>query len=125
MAFIISISFIILLRIGELILSLNNEIWLLDNGAIEFGQKHYPYIVSLHVLFIVSMMIEYSTMHTVTFSLFFLVLYLLLLVFKTWIANQIIQKDCKIPIFSGSDCLIEIIWRRIKYNLTFTSYTKV
>jgi methyltransferase len=82
MAFILFISFIILLRIGELILSRKNEIWLLQNGAREYGQKHYPYIVALHVLFIVSLIIEYSTTHTTSFSLFFLVLYILLLSFK-------------------------------------------
>jgi len=43
MAFILFISFIILLRIGELILSQRNEIWLLQQGAIEYGQKHYSY----------------------------------------------------------------------------------
>lgn len=85
MAFILFISFIILLRIGELILSQRNEIWLLQNGAIEYGHKHYPYIVSLHILFIVSLIIEYSTKQTTFFSLFFLVLYLLILLFKAWI----------------------------------------
>ena len=64
MAFILFILFIILLRVGELILSRRNEVWLLQNGAIEYGQKHYPYIVTLHVLFIVSLIIEYSITHT-------------------------------------------------------------
>ena len=82
MTFIFFISFIILLRIGELILSRKNEIWLLQNGAIEYGQKHYPYIVALHVLFIVSLIIEYSTTQSISFSLFFLILYILLLSFK-------------------------------------------
>ena len=82
MAFVLFISFIILLRIGELILSRSNERWLLQNGAIEYGQKHYPYIVALHVLFIVALIIEYSTKQTASFSMFFLVLYFLLLAFK-------------------------------------------
>ena len=82
MTFIFFISFIILLRIGELILSRKNEIWLLQNGAIEYGRKHYPYIVALHVLFIVSLIIEYSTTQSISFSLFFLILYILLLSFK-------------------------------------------
>lgn len=85
MAFILFILFIILLRTGELILSRRNEIWLLQNGAVEYGQKHYPYIVALHVLFIVSLIIEYSTKQTAFFSLFFLVLYLLFLAFKVWV----------------------------------------
>jgi len=89
MAFILFISFIILLRIGELILSLRNEVWLLQNGAIEYGQKHYPYIVALHVLFIISLIIEYSTKQTASFSLFFLVVYLLLLILKAWVITSL------------------------------------
>jgi methyltransferase len=89
LAFILFISFIILLRIGELILSRRNEVWLLQNGAIEYGQKHYPYIVALHVLFIVSLIIEYSTKQTSSFSLFFLVIYLLLLISKAWVITSL------------------------------------
>ena len=89
MTFILFISFIILLRMGELILSRRNEIWLLQNGAIEYGQKHYPYIVALHVLFIVSLIAEYSTKQTVSFSLFFLVLYFLILSFKVWVITSL------------------------------------
>ena len=85
MAFILFISFIILLRIGELILSRRNETWLLQNGANEYGQKHYPYIVALHVLFILSLIVEYSTKQTASFNLFFLILYFLLLIFKAWV----------------------------------------
>jgi len=85
MAFILFISLIILLRIGELILSKRNEKWLLQNGAIEYGQKHYPLIVALHVLFIISLIIEYSMKRTVSYSSFLLVLFFLLLIFKSWI----------------------------------------
>lgn len=85
MAFILFISFIILLRTGELILSRRNENWLVRNGAIEYGQKHYPFIVILHVLFIVSLIVEYSTKQTASLSPVLLILYLLLLVFKAWI----------------------------------------
>jgi len=85
MAFILFTSLIILLRIGELILSKRNEKWLLQNGAVEYGQKHYPFIVALHVLFIISLIIEYSMKRTVSYSSFLLVLFFLLLAFKTWV----------------------------------------
>ena len=89
MAFILFISFIILLRIAELILSRRNEIWLLQNGAIEYGQKHYPYIVALHVLFIVSLIIEYSTTQRAPLNLFFLVLYLFFVLFKALVISSL------------------------------------
>lgn len=85
MAFILFISFIILLRIEELLLSKRNEKWLLQNGAVEYGRKHYPFIVVLHILFIISLILEYCTRQTNSFSLFFVALYFLLLAFKGWV----------------------------------------
>ena len=78
-------SFVILLRIGELLLSKRNEKWLLKNNAIEFGSKHYPFIVGLHVLFFISLIVEYYTKQTTAFNLFYLLFYFLLIGFKAWI----------------------------------------
>jgi len=85
MTFLLFISFIILLRIGELLLSKRNEKWLLQNGAIEYGEKHYPFIVVLHVSFIVSLIFEYSMLQTVTYSSFLITIYFLLIAVKSWI----------------------------------------
>jgi methyltransferase len=85
MTFILFISFIILLRIGELTLSKGNEKWLVQNGAIEYGQRHYQFIVALHILFIISMIIEYSARQPASFNLFILFFYFTLLTFKTWV----------------------------------------
>jgi methyltransferase len=85
MVFFVFISYVILLRIGELLLSKRNEKWLLQNGAVEYGKKHYPFIVSLHLLFLISLIIEYSTQQTASFSLVFIILYFLILVFKAWV----------------------------------------
>lgn len=116
MAFILFISFIILLRIGELIFSRRNEIWLLQHGAIEYGQKHYPYIVALHVLFIVSLIIEYSTMQTASFSLFFLVLYLLFLAFKTCIIRSLGKFwNTKIYHISGVPLIKKGVYKYVKH----------
>jgi len=85
MIFILFIMFVILLRIGELLLSKKNEIWLLQNGAVEYGHRHYPFIVALHVSFFIALVSEYCTQQTVSFSLFFLILYFVLIAFKVWI----------------------------------------
>ena len=85
MAFILFISFVILLRIGELILSKGNEKWLIQNGAVEYGQRHYQFIVALHILFIISLIIEYTVRQPITFNLFILFFYFSLLTFKTWV----------------------------------------
>jgi len=116
MAFIFFISFIILLRIGELILSQRNEIWLLQQGAIEYGQKHYSYIVALHILFIISLIAEYSTTQTATFSLFFLVLYLLLLAFKASVITSLGKFwNTKIYHISGFPLIKTGVYKYIKH----------
>ena len=89
MIFILFISFVILLRIGELLLSKSNEKWLLKNGAIEYGKEHYPLIVTFHVLFLVSLIVEYYHQQIAVYSLFFIVLYLVLIVFKIWVVSSL------------------------------------
>lgn len=85
MVFILFISFIILLRLGELVLASRNEKWLLRNGAVEYGKKHYPLIVLLHTLFFVSLIVEYVLIQPPVYSLVLLVSYFLLLAFKVWV----------------------------------------
>lgn len=60
MFFVIIITFVIGQRIVELIVAKRNERWARQNGAIEYGANHYKYIVSLHMLFFLSMTIEYT-----------------------------------------------------------------
>jgi methyltransferase len=85
MTFILFISFVILLRTGELFLSRRNEIWLLRNGAVEYGHGHYPFIVALHISFFIALIFEYCTKQTVSFSLVYLITYLVLIALKIWI----------------------------------------
>ena len=116
MAFILYISFIILLRIVELIVSRRNEVWLLQQGAVEYGQKHYPYIVALHVLFIISLIIEYSTKQTSSFSLFFLVLYFLLMAFKMLVIMSLGKFwNTKIYHISGFPLMKRGVYKYVKH----------
>lgn len=85
MIFIVFISFIILLRVAELILAKKNEQWLLQHGAVEYGKEHYPFIVALHVLFFVSLVIEYTSGQNPSYSVLIIVLYFLLILFKAWV----------------------------------------
>jgi methyltransferase len=85
MVFTLFITFVILLRISELILARRNEKWLLQNGAKEYGKEHYPYIVALHVSFFISLVVEYSLKGSVSWSMLLLILYFLLIVCKGWV----------------------------------------
>lgn len=85
MVFTLFIAFLILLRLGELWLARRNERWLMRHGAVEYGKKHYPYIVVLHALFFVSLITEYIFTPNGSYSILLLILYFLLLAFKAWV----------------------------------------
>lgn len=85
MAFLFFILFVILLRIGELFLARRNEKWLLQHGAIEYGQKHYPFMIALHTLFIVSLIVEYCFVGTGFYSILLLILFFILIICKAWV----------------------------------------
>ncbi len=58
MFFTLLISFIILQRLVELYIAKKNEAWMKARGAYEVGREHYKYIVSLHVMFLFSLVAE-------------------------------------------------------------------
>jgi methyltransferase len=89
MLFLIFISFIILQRILELLISGKNEIWLRSKGAIEYGQGHYPFIILLHVSFLVSLVVEYVFRNQPPLDIFYILIYLILIVAKTWLVSSL------------------------------------
>ena len=89
MYFILFIGFVVIQRLTELYISKRNEKWLLANGAIEYGREHYPYIVALHTLFIVSMIAEYYLTGGQPIDFIFFSLFILLLIFKYWVLSSL------------------------------------
>jgi methyltransferase len=49
--FLVLFGVIISQRVTELLIAKSNERWMKKNGAIEFGVKHYRYMVGMHILF--------------------------------------------------------------------------
>lgn len=84
MVFAAFILFVLLLRLGELLLARRNERWLLRHGAVEYGREHYRWIVLLHALFFVSLITEYVWTSTGYYSAALLIIYFFLLGFKAW-----------------------------------------
>jgi methyltransferase len=82
MIFIIFILFLIFQRLAELYVSSKNEKWLLRNGAVEYGKGHYPYIVAMHILFIVSIIAEYIWRDNTTASYPLIIMFFVLIVIK-------------------------------------------
>jgi methyltransferase len=89
MYFIIFILFVIALRFTELYISKRNEKWLLARGALEYGREHYPYVVGMHTLFIISLIVENYLTGGHPINFIFLALFILLLIFKYWILSSL------------------------------------
>jgi methyltransferase len=89
MAFAILISILILQRLLELVIARKNEKWLLKQGAVEYGQRHYLFIVILHTLFIASLIIEYSIKQATSLNILFLSIYIILVALKIWTISSL------------------------------------
>jgi len=91
--FYIIISIVIIQRLTELIIAKKNEIWLKREGAIEYGKEHYKFIVVLHILFFISMIIEYKsrgrTHELNTINYLFLVFFIVLQISRVWILKTL------------------------------------
>jgi len=89
MYFIPFILFVITQRLSELYIARRNEKWLRSQGAVEYGKSHYPYIVALHTLFIISIIAEYILRPGLSMDYIFLLLFILLLAFKFWALSSL------------------------------------
>ena len=58
MLFPIVISIVILQRLIELFIAKRNEKWMRSQGAFEAGAAHYPVMVSMHIVFFISLLAE-------------------------------------------------------------------
>jgi len=50
--------FIILQRLGELVIAKQNEKWMKERGGVEWGSDHYKWFVLVHLLFFASILFE-------------------------------------------------------------------
>lgn len=89
MVFTLFITFIIVLRIVELIIARRNEKWMRAQGALEYGQAHYPFIVALHSLFFVSLIVEYTFSDKQHFDPILILVYLLVVTVKFWVIGSL------------------------------------
>jgi methyltransferase len=89
MYFTLFIIFLITQRLSELYIASRNEKWLRAQGAVEYGAAHYPYIVALHTLFIISVIVEYILRGATEPDIIFLFLFILLLLVKFWALSSL------------------------------------
>ena len=80
-------------RLIEIRISKKNEKWLRSEGAIEHGKKHYKFIVILHILFFISMIVEYNSSDRSnelnTINYLFLVFFFILQISRIWVLRTL------------------------------------
>ncbi len=89
MTFTIIITLFITQRLIELFIAGRNEKWLLSNGAVEYGKRHYPYIVLLHTCYVISVFCEYNFFSEKDISYPFLLVFICLLTAKIWVISSL------------------------------------
>ncbi|WP_059170897.1 isoprenylcysteine carboxyl methyltransferase family protein [Bacillus sp. FJAT-27445] len=57
--FLVFLAFVIVQRVIELAIARKNEKRMKREGAFEFGQEHYPWMVLMHAAFFLSLIIEF------------------------------------------------------------------
>ena len=88
MPFLIFIAFVALQRIAELAVARRNEKWIRRQGAVEYGKEHYPFIVALHALFMLSMILEFY-LKKPPFDAPFLFVFFSLILLKIWVISSL------------------------------------
>lgn len=78
--------FIVTQRLGELYIARKNTSALLARGAVEYGRWHYPYMVSLHSLWVLALMLAG---HVEQVNYFWLVIFIVLQLFRVWILTTL------------------------------------
>ncbi|MCQ6958919.1 isoprenylcysteine carboxyl methyltransferase family protein [Mucilaginibacter aquariorum] len=89
MIFTIFILFLIFQRLAELYVSSKNEKWLLKNGAVEYGKEHYPFMVAMHTLFIISVIAEYIWRDDTVVNYALIILFFVLIVIKAIVISTL------------------------------------
>src|SRR5690625_2291965 len=85
--FYIIILFIIGQRLTELFIANKNEQWMKDRGGIEVGNEHYKFFILLHIIFLISLLIEVNAIYLqsgVSFNIYFFIVFLLAQFVRVW-----------------------------------------
>lgn len=78
--------FIVSQRLGELFIAKRNTAALLAKGAVEYGSWHYPFMVTLHSLWVISLIVLGYHQEV---SYFWLAIFAVLQFFRVWILTSL------------------------------------
>ena len=80
------LSFVVIQRLGELVLAKRNTAKLLERGAVEVGASHYPLMVALHTCWVLALI---ALGYAQAVSLPWLVAFAVLQVMRFWILSSL------------------------------------
>ena len=106
MLFYIVITIVIIQRLVELIIAKRNEKWMRSQGAFEAGAGHYPIMVSMHMAFFISLIIEVLVLNRPLSPLWIplLSLFLIAQIARVWCLTSLGKFwNTKIIILPGAD----------------------
>lgn len=105
MFFLIFISFLILQRLAELFIARRNEKITKGRGGVEYDKSGYKYIVLMHVLFFVSLILEYIffSYGINSFSILLFVVFIAAQIVRYWaIVSLGVNWNTKIIVIPGT-----------------------
>lgn len=83
---ILFLSFVVIQRLGELVLAKRNTARLLERGAVEVGASHYPVMVALHTCWVLALI---ALGYAQAVSLPWLIAFAVLQVMRFWILSSL------------------------------------
>jgi methyltransferase len=116
--FLILVGFIIIQRIFELGVAKSNEKWMKKRGAIEFGVRHYRYMVLMHFLFFIILISEKIFMNVGLSSLWgmLIILFLIAQLFRIWVITSLGRFwNTKIIVLQNANVIRKGPYRFIKH----------
>jgi len=116
MVFILFMCFLVSQRLFELFIAKRNAKWLISQGAVEYGREHYPFIVAMHTLFIISLIAEYIWRGNGEVNYYLLILFFILIGIKVIVISTLgYYWNTRIYKVPGSKPVVTGIYKYVKH----------
>lgn len=116
--FFLFLAIIILQRFAELIIAKQNEKWMLKQGGIVFGEKHYKMIVGLHIFFFIFFLWEVFHFGKTLSSLWpvLLIIFILTQAVRVWALSSLGKYwNTKIIVLPDADVVMKGPYKYMKH----------
>ncbi|TCP23817.1 methyltransferase [Scopulibacillus darangshiensis] len=126
--FFIIFALVVIQRIVELRIAKTNERFMKEKGAFEAGKSHYKWMVTLHVLFFISLFVEVITFHKTPAQWFWIPLCLFIIsqVVRVWALQSLGRFwNTKIIVLPGAKVVAKGPYKYIRHPNYFIVMTEI